>query len=506
MTDGSTEATSKWLVLAVIVMGTFVTVLNNSLINVALPKLTAVFGSTTEKIQWVLTGYMLASALVVPPSAFLGDRYGYKKVFVGALTLFTLGSFLCGVAWNDTSLIVFRVLQGIGGGIVMPVSMVIIYRVIPRAEVGTAVGLWGVASMAAPAIGPTLGGYLVEIDWRLLFFIGVPIGLGAIFFSWILIQETPSNRELRWDLGGLVLSVTFFGSLLWALSRGQAEGWTSFFIVSLLFVAFCSLLLLIWVETGTERPLLELTLFTNPVFLLSTLSSSFVMVGLYGGMFLLPLYLQNVQGLTPLAAGNLLMPQSIAMALAMPISGKLFDKIGVVPLGLVGLGLVGITTYELHLLTTDTPFSWLDEVLILRGLGLGLCLMPLTTAGMNAVAPAMTGRASALGNVTRNVFGTMGIALFTTMLTDRQAFHNVRIAESLTVGSDVAQQALNMLSGGLVMLGGDGFNSSGGAGYVLSMMMAKEALSRAVADTFFASALPMFLALLVVPLLRKGKV
>ena len=171
------KASYRWFALIAVVLGAFVAVLNNSLINVAIPKLVAVFGSTTQDIQWVLTGYMLASAVVIPISAFLGDRYGYKKSFLVSLAFFTFGSFLCGLAWSDTSLIFFRILQGLSGGFIMPLSMAIIYMIMPREQIGMALGLWGVAAMVAPAVGPTLSGYIIEyFSWRLLFFINIPVG------------------------------------------------------------------------------------------------------------------------------------------------------------------------------------------------------------------------------------------------------------------------------------------------------------------------------------------
>ncbi|HJV46493.1 MAG TPA: DHA2 family efflux MFS transporter permease subunit, partial [Bacillota bacterium] len=484
----------KWLALIAIILGAFVAVLNNSLINVALPEMVNVFGSSTDVIQWVLTGYMLANAVVIPMSGFLGDRFGYKKVFVVSLAGFTIGSLLCGLAWSDSSLIGFRIIQGLAGGLISPLSMAIIYSIMPRHQIGTALGIWGIAAMAAPAIGPTASGYLIQyLNWRFLFFICVPIGAFAVLMGVLLLKETPKREGTTFDWQGAVLSIIFFGSLLLALSKGNSEGWTSFFIVSLFFVSVFSMLLLIWVETGKQQPLLDLRFFKNPIFTLSVICSSLVMMGLYGGTFLTPLYLQNVQVLTPIQTGLVMMPQSVAMALMMPVSGKLFDKIGVVPLAFTGLILMGTTTFELHRLTIDTPNHWLDFVLTLRGLGIGLCMMPLTTVGMNAVPKEAVGRASSVSNVIRQVAGTMAIAILTMLMMNRQVFHGNEISENIQIGSFQASQLLSQLTTGYYQMGADLSTSSAGATYILFGWIQKEALSRSIADTFMASSLPLFI-------------
>lgn len=505
-TEKEENSSQKWLALIAIIMGTFVSVLNNSLINVALPELVTVFGSTTEVIQWVLTGFMLSSAVVIPLSGYLGDRFGYKKVFTGSLIAFVLGSLLCGFAWNDTSIIIFRVIQGIGGGLIMPVGMAIIYMIIPRQQIGMALGIWGIAAMVAPAIGPTLSGYLIEyFSWRLLFFMNVPVGIFAIVFVIFLLKETPLKENLKFDFPGAILSVIGFGTLLYALSKGQSEGWDSFMIVSFLIIAVFSLALLIWVELGTDQPVLDVRFFKNPVFAISTLTSGLVMMGMFGGVFLTPLYLQNIQGLTPIDTGLLLMPQSIAMAFMMPISGKLFDKFGVVPLGLVGISLMGVTTYELHMLTQQTPNHWLNVLLTIRGVGIGLCMMPLTTVGMATIAKEHVGRASSVSNVIRQVMASFGIAILTTIMTQRQNYHIAHLNETVSNTNIWATDLISSLTGLYAQYGIDMGTGSGVAVQIIGGLLAKEAAVRAIADTFVASAVPIFMCLPLLFLMRKRK-
>ncbi|NHN30325.1 DHA2 family efflux MFS transporter permease subunit [Paenibacillus agricola] len=485
-----------WLGLIAIVLGTFVSVLNSSLMNVALTKFVAVFGSDVPTVQWVITGYMLASAVVIPMSGFLGARFGNKNVFIFSVAGFTIGSVLCGLAWSDSSLILFRILQGLAGGFIMPIGMAIIYSTFPREKTGTAIGLWGVAAMVAPALGPTFGGYLIQYySWRWLFFINIPIGIFAFIMGKVLLQESPRKVDTKFDTAGAVFSILFFGTLLFALSKGQSEGWTSLFIVSLLFVSFFSLLLLIWVELGSEHPLLDLKLFKNTGFTLSVIASSLVMMGMLGGTFLTPLYLQNIQSMSAMQTGLLMMPQSIAMALMMPISGKLYDKFGIIPLGVAGLTILGVTTMELHMLTVDTPHHWLNVLLTIRAIGIGLCMMPLTSVGMTNIAPQQIGNASTMSNVSRQVAGSMGIAIFTSIMGNRQIVHYQHITESVPVDSLAASDVISSMTGAIYQWGVDMTTASGTAAINLAGIMQKEALVRAIADTFYISAIPAFLCI-----------
>jgi EmrB/QacA subfamily drug resistance transporter len=485
-----------WFSLIAIVMGTFVAVLNSSLMNVAMNKFVAVFGSDINTMQWVITGYTLASAMVIPMSGFLGAKFGNKNIFIYSVAGFTLFSVVSGLAWSASTMILFRIIQGFAGGFIMPIGMSIIYTTFPREKTGMAIGLWGVAAMVAPALGPTFGGYLIQnFSWRLLFFINVPIGILAVVLGKILLKDSPRKEGLKFDTAGAVLSMVFFGSLLLALSKGQSQGWTSLFIISLLFISFFSMLLLIWVELGVKQPVLDLKLFKNLKFTISVIAGSLVMMGMMGGTFLTPVYLQNIQGLTAMQTGLLMMPQSIAMALMMPLSGKLADKFGIVPLCITGLTILGVTTLNLHHLTTETPNHWLNTVLTIRGTGIGLCMMPLTTAGMSAVTPQQIGNASPLSNVCRQVAGSLGIAIFTSLMSNRQIVHYQHISDSVPVDSITASDTLSMLSGAIYSWTVDMGTASGSAAVYLAGFMQKEAMVRSIADTFFISAIPAFVCI-----------
>ncbi|NOU96544.1 DHA2 family efflux MFS transporter permease subunit [Paenibacillus sp. LMG 31456] len=497
---------SFWLPLVAIILATFVSVLSSSLVNVALPKLSTVFGVPTSTIQWVVTGFMLASAVVIPASGFLATRLGSKKVLIWSVIGFTIGSLLCGLAWNDSSLIAFRIFQGLTGGFIMPVGMAVIYTIVPRKQIGLAMGIWGVAAMVAPALGPTLGGYLIQYySWRTLFLLNVPIGVIAAVAGIFLLKESPVNKNLKFDTWGAVFSVTFFGTLLLALSKGQTEGWTSLYIVSLFFISAVSLALLLWVELTTETPLLNLKVFKDIKFSASVLTAGLIMMAMMGGTFLMPIYLQNVQNMTALDAGILLLPQSVAMALMMPISGKLLEKVGIVPIAVIGLLILGVTTYELHSLTADTSHLWINVVLTIRGFGIGLCMMPISTVGMADIPKDKINEASPLSNVFRQVMASMGIAVLTTIMSSRQYLHYFRITENVPSTSEPATQYMSAISGALSQGGVDAATASGTAAVYLAGLMQKEAMVRSIADTFFVSAIPAFLCIPLVFLLRTKK-
>jgi len=495
-TTDSLTSKERWFAFWSIVLGTFVAVLNNSLINVAIPQLTTDLGSTTTRIQWVITGYTLASGIIVPITGFMEQRIGYKKFMILALSVFTIGTLICAFAWNDMSLIAARILAGLGGGLIMPLSMTIVYKIMLREQIGFAVGLWGIAAMAAPAIGPTLSGYLIEwFNWRFLFIACVPIALFAILMIFLLIKEPPKNQPIKFDLIGFLLSATCAGTLLYALSNGASSGWTSFKIVGLLFIAFWSLVFLIFVERGKDNAVIDISLFKNYKFTISVVASSFVMMGMMGGTFLAPLFLQNIQSYSAISTGLILLPQAVAMALMMPIAGKLVDKIGIVPLCLFGLTLTSVMTYHLHTLTPQTSRLWFETVMVVRGMGIGLCLMPLSTVGMNAIAEevsaAKVSSASAASNLIRTLAGSMAIAIFTFIMQNRTALHSQHIAESVTAEGGQYLQSV---------LGSSWLSSTTG-------LISLDAASRGIADTFLLSSIPLFccLPLMLLFISRKKK-
>jgi EmrB/QacA subfamily drug resistance transporter len=476
----------QWIALFSIIFATFLEMLDGSLMNVALPKLINVFDSTTEDIEWVTIGYTLATAVVIPLGGFLADRFGYKRTMLLSVTAFITLSALCGFAWNDISLVIFRVLQGLGGGFIMPVGMAMLYQIMDRSKIQIAFGIWGISAMAAPALGPTVGGYIIDhLHWSFLFFINVPVGLLSLLIGVFLLKETVKRPELKFDFPGIILSAIFFSTLLLAFTKGESKGWTSLYIVSLLFVSVFSLILLLWVETGKENPVINLRLFKNRDFTISTLISCVVFVSVQGGAFLLPMWYQNVQSLTPQQTGMELMPQAIAMGIMMPIAGALSNKFGVIPVGILGLFIATFATYELYGITSDIPSSTMNLYLLIRGVGFGLCIMPIMTAGLNTLSNELMGSASSLGSILRNATSAFGIAILTSFMSHRTTLYGVRIKELVTEASPAYAAFHDNVVNRYMALGTDIPSAEGGATGLLAQLIQTEAYVRGMTDTFF---------------------
>ncbi|NPV72632.1 MAG: DHA2 family efflux MFS transporter permease subunit [Pelotomaculum sp.] len=485
---------SFWLPLLVVVIGAFTAILNNSSINVALPKLMTIFGVAADEIQWVLTAYMLVSGVVIPVTGFASDRLGTKRVFLGSLVIFVSGSVLCSLAWNNGSMIVARVIQGIGGGAMMPVSMAIVYNIVPREKIGMALGVWGMAAVCAPAIGPTVGGYVIDhFSWHFLFTMNIPIGIAGILLGYLLLPESPLRKDTKLDTWGFAFSTIGCFSLLLALSQGHSKGWSSFYIVTLFIISFFSLLLFVIVELNHEQPLLNLRLFKNPIFSISVLTGSIITIGLFGGVFLIPLFTQNLLLFTPYQTGLLIMPSALVTAVMMPVSGLLFDRFGAKALSLIGLFITAWGTWNLSKINLSTSNATIIFDTTIRSIGMGLAMMPITTAGMNEVPGNLIARASALNNVIRQVAASFGIAILTAIMQNRQAFHYAILKDSVSVDS-TAYYSIGTIQAFLANagLGSDAKNT---AVAILGGIITKESLARAIDDTFLVATLFIIVAL-----------
>jgi len=496
-----------WGALLILVIGAFMAILDSSIVNVALPKLMTLFGSSADDIQWVLTGYMLASGIVIPVTGYLGDRLGCKRMYIWSVAAFTAGSLLCALGWSTASLTVFRVIQAIGGGMIIPISMSMIYRIIPPKKIGMALGIWGVSAIMAPAIGPTLGGYLVDnFSWQWIFTINIPIGIVAILLSISFLKETPIQKELKLDALGVLLSCIGCFALLLALSKGQDEGWTSQYIVTLEVVSFFTLTLFVLWELHTPNPLIDIRLFKNPVFSASLIATSISTIGLFSVVFMIPIYAQNLLGYTPMETGLMMMPAALVTGLLMPVAGRLFDKYGAFWLCFLGMSIVTGFTYYLHTLSLDTSYRHVQVILTLRAVGLGIALMPLTTAGMNSIPRHLVSRASALNNTVRQIAGSMGIAILTYVMVSRQVYHTAILRESISYTSPVATGVQNQIIGYLNQNGILGISAQQGSLSILSGLVTRQAYMNAIDDTFVVSTIIISLILPVIYMLRKKRV
>jgi EmrB/QacA subfamily drug resistance transporter len=496
----------KWTVLAVTIVGMFMSILDQTVVNVALPHIIGVFNASVNSIQLVVTGYALALAIVIPASGYLQDTFGSKRMWLLSLTAFTLGSMLCGLSWNTESLIVFRVLQGLGGGMLMPLAMAMIYRVVPVEERGLTMGLLGIPILVAPAIGPTLGGYLVEyVDWRTIFMINVPVGALGVFMALTLLRETPTQPGLKFDLAGFFTAAVAFSCSLVALSNGPTDGWTTPYIVVLLITSAVFFAAWIVVELRVAEPLLDLRLFRDGLFTIGMVVTFVLTTALFGATFLLPLFLQNLRGLGAYDTGLLLLPQGVAAAATMPLGGKLFDRIGARPLLVFGLTLLAIATWIFAKLDVQTPDNLIVLALILRGTSMGFTFMPLNTAIMNRVPLAAINRGSSLTSALRQLFASFGVAMVATILSNRQTFHTAILSERATATSAAVQRLAGAINGLAAHHGWTAAQAKSLLVYALNGQVAAQAATLAFDDSFVLLTVLCVIAILPSLLLGRGR-
>ena len=410
------------LPLAVLVVGMFMAVLDTDIVNVAIPRMQSQFGATTDQVQWVATAYTLALGIVVPISGWLGDRYGLDRIYRFALIGFAAGSALCGLAWSLNILIAFRIVQAIGGGLLPAVAQALLYRMVPREKMGTAMGFFGLGVLFAPAVGPTVGGYLVEyVNWRLIFYINIPIAVLGVVAAAAVLPRFPRKGGQRFDGAGFATVATGLFALLLALSEGASWGWTSYRVLILIAVGLLSLALFVVVELSVEQPMLDVRIFRNWYYTNSSLLMAILFAALFAGFFYVPLFLQEGQGLGALQAGLTLLLPALITGMVMPISGQLYDRIGARWPATVGLLLVAYGTYLIHGVTLATSNGQIVLWMSIRSVGLGLSIMPIMTAGMASISSEAVGRASAMNNIVQRVASALGLGVLTAVLTSQQA-------------------------------------------------------------------------------------
>jgi EmrB/QacA subfamily drug resistance transporter len=410
------------LPLAVVVVGMFMSVLDTSIVNVAIPVMQGQFGASPDNIQWIATAYTLCLGVVVPASAWLGERLGLRRIYILSLLFFALFSALCGTATSLNIMIFYRILQAIPGGVIPVTCLTILYRMVPKQMLGAAMGLYGLGIVVAPGVGPTLGGYLVEyVDWRLIFYINVPIGILGAIAAMVVLPKFPGSKGRSFDMPGFLCIGTACFALLLAVSEGQQWGWTSYPIL-ILFAAGVNLLgLFVIIELQVTTPLLTLRVFTYRPFVISLLLMTAVYIGMFYSIYIVPLFLQNVQSITPWNAGLTLMPQALVMAVLTPTAGWLFDKLGARYLVILGMTVDGIGLLLLTQINTDMSRQEIFLRLMLTGAGLSLSFMPIMTGGMSALPPEISSAGSGMNTLVQRVTAAIGLAAMTALNTVQQA-------------------------------------------------------------------------------------
>lgn len=437
----NTSNLRKGPILFIMILGAFLATLNQTVMTVAVPELMKDFDITAATAQWLTTGYMLVNGVLVPITAFLMRRFSTRELFQASMLIFLLGTVTSALATGFPILLTGRLIQAAGAGIIMPLLMTVILTLFPPEKRGAAMGMVGLAIIFAPAIGPTLAGYILEnFAWESMFYGMIPFALIVILLAHIYLKNVSEKEFPKIDVPSVVLSTIGFGALLYGFSRAGGAGWSSAEVISTIAAGSISLILFTWRQLAMENPLLDLRAFKFNMFSLTTVINIAVTMVMYADMMLLPLYLQSARGYTAVESGLLLLPGALIMGLMMPITGKLFDRFGAKWLAVIGLIITIVTTIGFIDLTDSTSYTYLVLMSTGRRIGMALFLMPIQTAGLNQLPSRLNAHGTAISNTIRQVAGAIGTSLLVTIMTNRTTAH---MAEMMASGG--ASQSLEHL-------------------------------------------------------------
>ena len=427
----------KWIVGIVFVFGLFMDLLDMTIVNVALPRIREDLalnpGEGASTIQWVVTGYLLSLAVFIPVSGWAGDRFGTKRIFMIALFLFTSASLLCGLAWNIESLIAFRVLQGVGGGILTPVGTAMLFRAFPPEERAKGAAILMIPMVVAPASGPILGGYLVDYhDWRWIFFINIPVGMLGLVFAGLYLKEERQADTGRLDVPGFVLAAAGLGAVMYALAQAGINGFGDPQVLTIGALGLGILALFTFQELRARAPMIDMRLFRNRLFTTMNIAQIVGYSGMMGGLFLLPLLLQEEMGLSAFDSGLTTFPQAIGVVSMVQIAGRIYNSIGPRRMMMAGMFGSALTTLTFLFVDLETSQWWIRLIMLFRGWSFALVLIPIQTATYTTIRPHEMGRASAIFNANRQVAASFGVALLATVLTTRLSAHNSVLGDQST--------------------------------------------------------------------------
>ncbi|ASA26420.1 DHA2 family efflux MFS transporter permease subunit [Paenibacillus donghaensis] len=406
------------------ILGAFLATLNQTIMSVAVPELMNDFNISAATAQWLTTGYLLVNGVLIPITAYLMQRFTTRELFQASMFIFLAGTIVSALATNFPVLLTGRMIQAAGAGIIMPLLINVILTLFPPDKRGAAMGMVGLAIIFAPAIGPTLAGYILEhYSWETMFYGMIPLTVIVIVCGFIYLTNVSKRSYPKIDMVSVLLSTIGFGTLLYGFSRAGSLGWSSAEVLLSIGAGLVSLGLFTWRQLASDNPLLDLRAFKYNMFSLTTIISIAVTIVMYADMMLLPLYLQNARGYTAMESGLLLLPGSLVMGLLMPVTGKLFDRFGAKWLSIIGMLIMVATTLSFVNLTDSTDYTYLVLMSTGRRIGMAMLLMPIQTAGLNQLPSRLNAHGTAISNTVRQVAGAVGTSLLVTVMTSRTTAH-----------------------------------------------------------------------------------
>jgi DHA2 family multidrug resistance protein len=483
-------------------------ILDTSIVNVALPSMMGNLGATVDEISWVATSYIVANVIVIPMTSWLAGRFGRRRYFVGSILLFTAASFLCGAARTLPELVVFRVIQGLGGGALLAVGQSVLIEIFPPRQQGTGQAIFGLGAMLGPSLGPTLGGWITDAwSWPWIFYVNVPLGIAAAILCWRYLP-TPRAGTLRRSAGvdwpGIALLVVGIASLQILLESGHEHDWfESDWITALAGISALAIALFVWHELRTEHPVVDLRVFRHRALVVGCVYGVAMGVGLYGSVFLFPLFTQQVLRWTSWQSGMAILPSSLATAITMPIAGRLVWRLGPAPLFAAGIAVFLPSLFAMSHWTAQSGWWDLFWPQIGRGVAMGCMFSPLSVATLRALPPSDVLQGSGLYNLFRQTGGSLGIAVLATLIDHRGALHHAYLAESVSAFSEATRLRLAQLAAGLQARGLDPGGALAGARELLGHLLDAQAAVLAFRDCYLAILIVFLLLVPLVPLLRR---
>jgi len=448
----------KWIITITVIMASLIELIDTSIVNVALPQMMGNLGATLDEVAWVVTAYVVANVIVIPMTSWFSSVFGRRNYFAGSIILFTIASFFCGHATNIWELVIFRFVQGAGGGALLSTSQSILVETFPPEELGLANGLFGLGVVVGPTIGPTLGGWITDnYSWPWSFYVNIPIGIVAALLTFSYIRDSQHARERgSVDWLGIGLLVVGIGSLQIVLERGERDDWFSAtYIVVLAAVALIGIVAFIWRELTAEHPVVDLRVFKDRSLAVGTVFTFILGFGLYSSVFIFPVFAQSLLGFTAMQTGLILLPGGVATAIMMPVVGKILQRRLIPPQLMNAIGFVSFFLFT-YLLSKSTLASGRPDFfwpLIFRGIGLGFLFVPLTTLALSGLRGKDIAQGAGMTNMMRQLGGSFGIALVATYIQKRSWVHRQTLLTHVTPYDAPLQERLHAIVGGLMAKG-----------------------------------------------------
>ena len=498
----------RYLIAITVSLASVLELLDTSIVNVAIPHMMGNLGATLDQIAWVSTGYIVANVIVLPITGWLSSYFGRRRYFAGSIVLFTAASFFCGNSHTLEALIFWRIIQGLGGGALLSTSQAILYEEFPREEYGTAMAIFGVGVMVGPTLGPTLGGYITDaFGWPWIFYINIPFGMLALALTLSFIQDSEHQRKVdRVDYVGLLLLAAGIGALQTMLERGERFGWLeSKQVTALAIVSAGSLIAFVWHELRTEHPVVDLRILKSRQLAVGVAFGFVLGVALYATVFVLPVYLQNLQNFTAKQTGFVILPGALAAAMTMAFMGRLQGKFDGRLSILAGVILFGLSMWQHAHFTTDSGMRDFFWPLVWRGVGLGLIFVPLTNLALADLPMSRIPNGTGLFNLMRQLGGSVGIALSATLVTRFATVHRADLMAHVTQYSAATQERLVLLERGLLASGVAPGLVETKAVTILNGMVTRQALMLSFEQLFLLFGAAFVLALPLLLLMHKNK-